>query len=684
MFTNKKYLIVLLTMLGVALGLRLLNFQQMKIHNPIFDLPIVDAKEYVANADYYNSRNLIGPAGSYFHPPLYSYFVALVFKIFGRSIDAVKIIQIFIDLLNLLLIYFIARKVFDPTIALVSSGLYALYVPIIQFSVEILPPILMIFLLLSSILALLSFWESQTSKTLNPKWLVVSGASFGLLIVTLTSFILCLPIIIFWLWLSLKKDRVLVRLRSAFLFAVISLAPAGMATLRNYLHAREFVVVSYNGGINFYIGNNPDIHRTISLRPGMEYEKLVMLPYEEAKTTNFAQQSNFWYRKSLAFIFHQPIAWVGLLVKKTILFFNTYEFPRNFDNRFFTRYSFIGRLPFVKFNLILPLALCAMILIAVSRNSVPRREPAILLTWVSLGYALSIILIFIAGRYRIPVVPIMAIFAAYFIVTFIRRIHDREYLTSFKYLILSLGLAFFVQIKFFDKSYPYEINPSATYALIGSTLTEAQKFDQAQDFLQQGMCLATDNSTYLLYYHLASNYYLTGNMPQAIDFFKKSIELNPLNYRAYNELGFIYKMADQFDSALTCFNRSREIAPAFPLAYLNMADCYIGLKKWPQVISALESYNIACPSPTPIIENALANQYMDLFQDWQRASYRFERAIQYQQGLEIGPETFNRLGSCYYYLNQPAKAKTVWLKGLRLDPDYQPIRQNLELLDQGD
>jgi hypothetical protein len=38
--------------------------------------------------------------------------------------------------------------------------------------------------------------------------------------------------------------------------------------------AHDHVIVSYNGGINFWIGNNPDSERTVAIRPGRSWDAL--------------------------------------------------------------------------------------------------------------------------------------------------------------------------------------------------------------------------------------------------------------------------------------------------------------------------------------------------------------------------------------------------------------------------
>ena len=162
--------------------------------------------------------------------------------------------------------------------------------------------------------------------------------------------------------------------------------------------------------------------------------------------------------------------------------------------------------------------------------------------------------------------------------------------------------------------------------------------------------------------------------------FKMSLELEPDNYRVYNDLGYIYKMRGAIDTAIAYLTRSINLAPAFTLAYLNLGDCFIARKDWPGVINALESYYRRCPSQSPVISGALGIFYMEVFRDWTKAAGHLEIAVRYPQGLEVPADTYNRLGVCHYYLNNIIRAKTVWTEGLKAYPDYEPFKTNLKQL----
>lgn len=71
----------------VALGalLRVLHLHEMDLHNPIFEYPAVDEKEYLDVAASLLDADAHVEAEPYYHPPGYAWFVALTQGVFGAG-----------------------------------------------------------------------------------------------------------------------------------------------------------------------------------------------------------------------------------------------------------------------------------------------------------------------------------------------------------------------------------------------------------------------------------------------------------------------------------------------------------------------------------------------------------------------------------------------------------------------
>src|SRR3989338_10284329 len=86
------------------------------------DKPVYDASGYDARAVSIWKYGVFGdegkPASS--KPPFYSFFLAVIYRIFGHSYLAVRIAQSFLGALSCVILYFIALKLINKNVALIS------------------------------------------------------------------------------------------------------------------------------------------------------------------------------------------------------------------------------------------------------------------------------------------------------------------------------------------------------------------------------------------------------------------------------------------------------------------------------------------------------------------------------------------------------------------------------------
>ncbi|MEO0216650.1 MAG: glycosyltransferase family 39 protein, partial [candidate division WOR-3 bacterium] len=665
----------LILIILLALFLRFFNYYEMKRNNPIFEIPIVDSAEYIKTAEYILDKNFLGISGSYYHPPFYYYFIALILKIFNRSVNVIKIIQVFLDLAIILMTYYLARRIFNQTVAVIASFLYAIYLPVIQANLEILPSVLLSFLLLSSVFSLSNFYKHWKTEKPRFKWLGIAGLSYGLLIITLPNFLIILPIILWWCW-SMMRRALNFCIKYIVFFFIIVLIPAFLVTLRNYLYAHEPVIISYNGGINFFVGNNAEIEKTIAIQPGYQWDSLMTVAYLSERITDFSRQQNFWYKKGIDFIIKRPLNWLLITTKKTILFFNAFEFPRNTDEEFFGNFSAVNKLPLVRADLVFPLCLAGIVYVMFFDRS--RREKGMikLIILIFFGYALTIIIIFVSSRYRLPIISFFCIFAGYSLYKLWDSIGKKNYQIIIKMLSLLIPFIIFTQMKFFKDSYPYKKPLTLSYIQICRALIENQRTTEAEGYLKKCFSLPPDEITYERHYTAGLYYNKIGDTEKAIENFKEAWSLNPHFYYALNQLGFIYKKRQMLDSAIYFLKKACAIPHWDAIVYYNLADCYLMQNNITEAMEVLKSFIREKPSPHPVIFEGLARLYMKE-KDYLQAIYYFKQAITYPHAYEINPEVFNLIGICYYNIKDLNNARRYWRMGLKKDPNYRPILQNL-------
>ncbi|MDZ7376151.1 MAG: glycosyltransferase family 39 protein, partial [candidate division KSB1 bacterium] len=81
-----------------------------------------------------------------FRPPAYPLFLALNYLLWGRHFWAARMFQAFIDCLTLVLVYLIAKRIFNPKTAVLSASIYSFYPLLIYTASTFFPTTLSIFL----------------------------------------------------------------------------------------------------------------------------------------------------------------------------------------------------------------------------------------------------------------------------------------------------------------------------------------------------------------------------------------------------------------------------------------------------------------------------------------------------------------------------------------------------------
>src|SRR5215813_13591398 len=105
-------------------------------HTPDFNVPIIDSLDYVNGAEALLSGQK--SAYGFFHSPLYLFLVAVIFKLSGSSLLAVRGIQILLSVLTSILLYAIAARVFSKATARVSLIILTFYGPLIIYDTAVL------------------------------------------------------------------------------------------------------------------------------------------------------------------------------------------------------------------------------------------------------------------------------------------------------------------------------------------------------------------------------------------------------------------------------------------------------------------------------------------------------------------------------------------------------------------
>jgi 4-amino-4-deoxy-L-arabinose transferase-like glycosyltransferase len=147
--------------------------------------------------------------------PVYPFFLAGVYTIFGHNYDAVRVIQIVLFAITVCILYSIANSIAGIRVALSAALLTSFYYPLVNQAGLLLQETLFTFLL---VLLVYSLYRAQT---LGKWWWLLSGILLGLATLTKGSIQFFFVFIIAYLVWVYRKDAMLKYLsHSAAIFAV--------------------------------------------------------------------------------------------------------------------------------------------------------------------------------------------------------------------------------------------------------------------------------------------------------------------------------------------------------------------------------------------------------------------------------------------------------------------------------
>lgn len=394
---------------ALALVVRLVYAAQMW-QCPLFQNPTMDAGAYYALARRFAEGHWANPSGQpYWQPPFYMYVLAVWFKLAGTSVAAAKNAQLVLGSVNCVLVMLLGWRVLGRRVGIVAGAAMALYGPMVYFDGEILTPTLQVFLNLCAILLLLTASERK-----SPALFAAAGLILGLSVILRPDVAVFAAGAVVWAALSLRRTepRPRVALCCALLAAFAAL-PTLPIMVRNKAVGRDDVLISSNGGLNFYIGNNPREEWTRSIRPGPDWDALQAMPKKDNPDAKPSEQSTWFYRKGIEYATSRPASFAALMVKKTVMYLTAVEGRRNHDLYFHRQYSpLYAALTFkttwfaFPFGIVLPLAVVGL-------ACRPRGRESALLIWYLAAMLAVTVAFFVCARYRITAVPVLLVFAAH-------------------------------------------------------------------------------------------------------------------------------------------------------------------------------------------------------------------------------------------------------------------------------
>jgi len=490
--------------------------------------------------------------------PLYPQFLGIIYVLTKGGLFWGKLIQLVLGAVSVLMIYAIGTKLFDPLTGKLAAFGQAFSGISIFYEAFLVPASIISFLFILSFFLVLrtqeksSFWD----------WIWV-GLSIGLTALTHAGILLFLPFLVIWI-VRRHESSFLKRSLSVFMVLGCVFVFLFSVFLRNLWVAKEPILFTAHGGINFYIGNHSGatgrfqslFAKHTSSRELLEQshqaaEESVGRPLQKGEA------SRFWFRKGLEFIRESPGEYGKLLLKKVYLFWNGYEIPDIEDYYFFrSRFSvlkFFG----IPFSWIAPFGLLGVCL------GIFQLRRHFLLYGFFLSQMGAILLFFVNSRYRAPLVPWILIFAAFAMATVLRFLKERKYQALF--LSLLVGAVFVVVTHLPVGATSIKLH----HYNVGIALSHAGEYEAAIEELQTALSYGPQDSVIL--FALANAYFYHAEHSKAKQYYEDAIRYNPRYADAYFNIGLIDYYEGRFEKAEAAFQHSIALKPQGDVYYLLYA-----------------------------------------------------------------------------------------------------------------
>ncbi|MBD3235854.1 MAG: tetratricopeptide repeat protein [Candidatus Eisenbacteria bacterium] len=543
----------LLPWLGAGAALRIWTVAALARDPHITD-PVLDSRHYFDLA-LRLSEGQGWPHAPLFFGALYPALLSGLFRVAPAQPLTVQIAQAALGLASLCLLFVATRRSFGSLAGHLAAALFVLAGPILAIENVVLMESLLLFL---STVMLWTWTDPRFGSARHPLPAAGFGLAAGLMALGRASFLLLPIAAVVWIVIAWRSaggrrpshggGRRWVAPALILLGALLPLLPQAMHQTRTTGHLQ---LLTLNGGLNFYIGNNPYARGIFSNPPQIDLNDDLTArraaSIQAGRELTLAESSRHWLRRGLDFIRTEPLQALRLFARKALLFFAPREIPQIYNYDALSATTLPLRLAFVRAAWLVPLLGLglAAVLLWRRRASASRSRLTPYLALIGIVW-LQVILFFAAGRYRIVAYPAMIGLAGAGLAFAVREIRARRWL-----LPGAAALAILV-MHLLPPSYP---------------AAAARAFDAYTVGLRQMQ---------------------QGNLAEGLRWYRRATELSPDFGEAWHGLGTIHYQVHQYAAAIRAYQEALERMPRSAITYYALGVAYHRAGNDAQAVPALE------------------------------------------------------------------------------------------------
>ncbi len=552
----------------------------------------------------------------FFVEPLYAWFLAAVYGLFGHAPGAVRALQALGGAAAAVLVFDCARRLYGQGAGWAAGLAAALYGPFVFYDAMLLKTSAEV------LFAALFFWllvraagprpacrralardglETQSASPGEARrplhfsvWLAV-GLVLGLAAILKANFLVLLPVAVGAPFLGLRVAAAGTGPaapsppRRAARGALWVLAGVAAATLpvvaRNSALAGELTFLTTGAGMNFYQGNRPDTDGGLDIPPFIQLDPL----REQADSVIEARRrsgrpgmapneaSGFWLGEALRFIRAEPAAWLRLLGRKLLLFWNHYEAADNLSFHY-TRsvVPWLWLAP-LGFWLAAPLGLAGVV------AGAGGGRPETLLRASVLLLVAGTVLFHVADRYRLAAVPALIVLGTGFVQRLARSWRRGRRRRAAALAALAAAAALLVNVPDFypggQDAAPFDRIMALGYAADGDAPAAKRYAERAAGkFYRRGMVHLERGEFYRAeiyfastldvapgwpgaWYHLGASRERLGKSAEAAQAYERAVAADSFAVEALTQLGRLHMTAERLDEAERALLAAEDRAP---------------------------------------------------------------------------------------------------------------------------
>lgn len=577
---DKKELKTILLIIAVGFLLRLIYVLETQ-SSPFIQNLFSDSQIYFDLAkNMAQSNNWFGKE-AHFMSPGYTYFLALAIKFFSISILFIRVLQVIVSTAIVYFIYLLAINLFDNRTAKIAAAIAAVYSIFIFYSGAIFGETLQTLF----VTAFLYFLTCNEEK--RKKWFY-AGLMLGLASLFRGNILLIFPAILIWIYLIYKKSKTQKDFlkKTLLFFSIGTVIPVLLITLNNYLANKDFVLLSSNGGINFYLGNNENSLGVYTSPKDFDFFKdMAGINYARkvtGKNLSPSEASFYWFNEGINYISSHPGDAILLTFKKLLLFFDDSENPQTSQiniNFFRDKYSTLLKIPLPNFIVVLMLAIIGIVFSVSSSFN----QKIKLMLIILIVYIVSVVLFFVVGRFRIAIAPLLITFAAYGLLQLYNAIKNKNFAKTLVPVSTSSIVLVLVVFALPDYNYSY----ADAYSNLGNVYFDQKNIGEALKNYNESLKI---KETAITYVQIGNAFQFKKDYVNSESAYRNALRLNPNYALAYFNLGSINAQQRKFEAAIDLFSKAIEIDPALAEAYRNKAVIYYMAEDFQNSLTNFQKY----------------------------------------------------------------------------------------------